>query len=139
VSSGPEPDPIEPGRLLASILCGFGSDLYARYGHPAYLVGSGLQSTDIHSIWQLRDVDIVCVLPDDEFFNRFGADWQHVQGGLSTARRWLAECGKMGRQAAGSLSNMNVDFKVQSESWTQARHAGKPRLRIDRAGDMPEE
>lgn len=126
-----------PGQLLADLLAGFGNDLFARYGHPAYLVGSGLESTDIDSIWRLRDVDIVCVLPDDEFANRFGADWQHVQGGLSTAARWVAECGKMSRQFARSMSSMNVDFKVQSESWAAARHADRPRLRIDRAGEVP--
>jgi hypothetical protein len=128
-------DVVEPGRLLADILSGFGNDLFARYGHPAYLVGSGLETRTIDDIWKLRDVDIVCVLPDDEFFNRFGADWLHVKGGLSTAIRWVTEVGKMARQAARCMSNLNVDFKVQSESWAKARHDGKPRLRIDRAGE----
>lgn len=120
--------------LLADILKGECNSIAARYGHAVYLAGSALNvADDIDAIWKLRDIDIVCVLPDQEFFNRFGCDWQHIEGGLRASGRWVAEVGKMSRQFAQHFRNMNVDFKVQSESWQAARHHGKRRERVDTA------
>jgi hypothetical protein len=120
-------------QILRDVLCPFATGMAARYGHPVYLVGSALSVVAYDEVWKLRDVDMVCVLPDEEFFNRFGGSWQATQGGLTASGRWAAEVGKMSRQASRQLSNMNVDLKIMSEDWQQVRHAGKPRLRIDRA------
>lgn len=127
--------PIYDAVLLREILSTWATTgLYARYGHPVYLVGSALETQNFYG---LRDIDIVVVLPDDEFEKRFGKDWEYTQGGCSRAMsRWAREVGKLSAQAARTYP-FNFDLKVQSESWMKARHADKPRLRIDRA-EYPE-
>lgn len=113
--------------LLCLVLHDWALSLVARYGHPVYLVGSALQTEDYFS---LRDIDVVIVLPDDEFANRFGGDWLAVQGNAPGAR-WAAEVAKLAQYAGKHFRNMNFDIKVQSQTWADARHAGKPRRRID--------
>lgn len=123
-------------QILADVLRPWATSIAARYGHPVYLVGSALDASgDDYAALRdsLRDVDVVCVLPDAEFANRFGGSWVYMGGFGEPAGRWAAEVGKLSRNAAQHLSNINIDFKVQSEEWVAARHAGQPRLRIDSA------
>lgn len=130
--------------FIVSVLGDFATSTAARYGHPVYLVGSAVDTVDLPyeqqcaAVWALRDVDVVCILPDEEFANRFGGSWEAAQSDLAPGRRWAAEVGKISRSAARELSNLNLDFKVQSDGWTRARHQDKRRVRID-AVDFGEE
>jgi len=128
--------PKVPG-WLPQLLEHFANTLVARYGHPVYLVGSALDTDDPYSC---RDIDIVVVLPDEEFFNRFGAHWTYTQtiqdAGSAPAHRWTKECGKLARSSACTFNRLNIDFKVQSQEWVNARHKNRPRLRLDRI-DLP--
>lgn len=114
---------------LLQLLEPFANSVVARYGHPVYLVGSAIDALDAYA---LRDVDVVCVLPDAEFVARFGGHWTHAQSPLPdpVSSRWAAEVGKLSRQSG--LRNINLDFKVQCDEWVEHRHKGKPRVRIDR-------
>lgn len=111
---------------LAQYLRGWANQIAARFGHPIYLVGSALTED------RPRDVDIVCVLPDDEFRNRYGGDYVEVTrlGPVpdgSPQHRWCADVGKLSRQACRYHPTANVDFKVQDESGAPKAE----RLRID--------
>lgn len=128
------PSPQPAALWLKDYLRGWANQIAARYGHPVYLVGSAL--TEEHP----RDVDVVCILPDDEFFARFGCDWTATNllgsiGGVDVEHgsRWYAEVAKLSRYATKVHGNgrTNIDFKVQSTSWQLAREAGKRMLRID--------
>ncbi len=85
--------------------------IFARYGHPVYLVGSSLGGAG-------RDVDVRVILPNDEFEARFpkreGLDW---------------EVGKLTRDAA-LFCHLNIDFQIQTFSET-LEHDGKRILRLD--------
>lgn len=115
-------------KLLCEILEPWAHEMVARYGHPVYLVGSAIGTQNFYA---LRDVDVVCILPDDEFANRFGANWTSIPGYGKPSARWAAEVGKISAQAAKQYTAINIDLKVQSEAWAEARHKGKPRMRID--------
>lgn len=117
--------------LLISVLRPWANALLQRYGHPVYLVGSAMGTTDYT---KTRDVDVVVIMPDDEFRWRFGGDWPLTEGFGLVADRYNAEMGKQARQAFNSTRNkapINIDFKVQSETWAAARHKGKLKVRID--------
>ncbi len=111
---------------LKDYLRGWANQIVARYGHPVYLVGSALAEQET------RDVDVVCILPDDEFRNRFGGSYTETtrlgpvpDGGPQS--RWCAEVAKFARQGCRYHPGANIDFKVQDMS-------GAPnaeRLRID--------
>jgi len=113
---------------VAQYLAGWANQIAARYGHPVYLVGSALVEE------KPRDVDIVVILPDEEFTNRFGP-WPETQmlGPIVTegAKRWAAECGKLARWVTKYHPAVNVDFKVESDDWAALKYTGKPKLRID--------
>lgn len=112
----------------------FANSMVARYGHPVYVVGSAI---DAPNLYDLRDLDIVCVLPDTEFYQRFGCHWTEAQAPMGTdgQRRWATEVGKLSRQFG--LNNINLDFKVQCVEWAYWRHKDKPRVRVDGC-DVPE-
>ena len=118
---------------FANKMCGF-------YGHPVYLVGSQLTSETP------RDVDLVCVLPDEEFKLRYFPDWWEGDGmikeevekfflGIHTGVHlqehwsWYEEMSKKTLFGMGSL-HISLDFKVYPESYCE-RHKDKPRLRLD--------
>lgn len=87
------------------------NDVFGRYGHPVWLVGSCLTGIG-------RDVDVRVILPDHEYNARFpGNDALGL------------EVGKQGRLAALFL-RMNVDFQIQKAS-DFLIHEGKPRIRLD--------
>lgn len=117
----------------AQLLEGWANQLFARYGHPVYLVGSALEQENP------RDVDVICVLPDDEFENRFGP-WRECErfGPDQTpgSKRWCAEVGKLSREATAKHPSVNIDFKVRAAgAWWNQREDHKPKLRIDTVED----
>lgn len=87
--------------------------LFRGFGHVCYLVGSALQRPD----W--RDIDIVMIMPDDEFAAEFpnaGTNWEFDAKWLIMTiaiSEWLsAQCGHM------------VDFKFQQRTAANERHKG---------------
>lgn len=101
----------------------------ARFGAPVYLVGSALdQGSDA------RDVDVVVVLPSDEFYARYpgAANYQSTGHAWRPGDiRWGNDCAKLGAYA-GRATGFNVDFKVQA-SWEEdhERIRGKQKRRLD--------
>lgn len=127
-------DETEAVSILRQRFRAWANSVAARYGHPVYLVGSALRAVTLEDVYKLRDVDIVCILPDDEFAARF-CHWTWACNGDDKlgANRWAAEVGKLSRRASMDMRNVNVDFKVQSQEWAEHQHAGQPRVRIDTA------
>lgn len=97
--------PYETAKLLD-----FGRVIKQGFGHHAYQVGSSLQTTN----W--GDIDVVVMLPDEDYRKRFGepeqqfarADWRAV------CRAWMA----LGLEMTG----LPIDFKVQSIDHANEHH-----------------
>ena len=87
------------------------NSMFARYGHPVWLVGPALDGAG-------RDVDIRIILPDADFDARF-----------PNGEGLELEVGKQGRHAA-LYCRMNIDFQIQKFSETM-RYDGKRLLRMD--------
>lgn len=110
-------------------LAGHANALYARFGHPVWLVGSVLTSPEP------RDVDIRIMIPTDEFEARFGpwqlccADWELGWEQHPKTKRWAMACAKEGRWFS-TLLQQNVDFQIQADRLRE-HHADKPRVRLD--------
>jgi len=82
------------------------------FGGSVYHVGSSLTKKDA------RDVDVVCILDDEEFVKLFGSmhfgEWDWKWAGLCTAfSEW-------GRTSTG----LNIDFKFQPVSFANEKHKG---------------
>src|SRR4051812_25707708 len=89
------------------LLRGWANQIAARYGHPVYIIGSALFEE------RPRDVDVVCILPDKEFRNRFDG-WGAIitlgaRPSTPGAARWFAEVAKLSRRAAEFHPCINVD------------------------------
>lgn len=87
----------------------------AFYGHPIYLVGSQITAKA-----NPRDVDVVCVIPDDEFCLRYGPveKWQSEgeSGFYSFVRwSWSDDCVKKSLHGMKE-TGLSIDFKVQAQS-----------------------
>ena len=94
-------------------LIGHTQYLYARYGYPIYLVGSALEKPNP------RDTDLRIVIPDVEFFDRFGP----------RDDRWYDEMAKQNRQINKGIGRLNVDFQIQSESQAH-KYQNEKRMQI---------
>lgn len=81
---------------------------------PCYLVGSATNS----KAW--RDVDVVCLLSNDEWERLFGP---HDGGGQSFNLRWSAMCQAFSLWAE-EQTGLPVDFKFQQVDDANARHDG---------------
>jgi hypothetical protein len=112
---------------------GWANMMFARYGHPVWLVGSLVEGKV-----DPTDIDVRIVMPDDEFIGRFGqwsgvrsvaaGDWSEEN--LAWARTIAKESAWLARK-----SGINVDFKIRSQSWYDERHSCKPRVRLDACGE----
>lgn len=105
------------------------NSLAAYYFAPLYIVGSCLQKQD----W--RDVDIVCILPDEHFSLRFGDyDKWYYEGATGEYTKirwnWARECCKRWRELS-RISWLNIDFKVISEKHDMRFYKDRPKYRID--------
>lgn len=124
---------------MSNALRNWANQIAARYGHPAYLVGSSLSREDA------RDIDIVVVLPDDEYWGRYGRQYEWMRSAREAvdedwseaAKRWGADVGKLSAQAAAEGVG-NVDLKIQNAVVASTSHAGKPRRRIDTIDGLEE-
>lgn len=88
----------------------FGSQVWAAFGKPPYLVGSALAG----KVW--RDVDVRLILEDDvyEAMGLGAPTMQHTNG------KWVALC--MAFSALGrEITGLPIDFQIQQQ--TQANKA----------------
>lgn len=100
------------------------NSLRAYYGHPVYMIGSQLNPGVEHP----HDIDVVCILPDDEFALRYGPldEWmeQGLTGAYHTTRwRWAREMHKRWREGVNE-THLPIDFKV----YPMAQHRGYANL-----------
>jgi len=126
----------ETHRLVrfANKMCGF-------YGHPVYLVGSQLTSGEP------KDVDVVCIIPDDEFKLRWFPDWWMGEGmikeeiekfylgihtGIHTEEHWNWYADMCKKTLFGiKPTNLPIDFKVQAQSYADSHYKNRPKIRLD--------
>ena len=117
---------------FANKMCGF-------YGHPVYLVGSQLISETP------RDVDVVCIIPDNEFKLRYYPDWWEdkeletqekfflgIHTGIHKQEHWdwYEDMSKKTLFGMNSL-HLPLDFKVYPESYCNEKFKDLPKLRLD--------
>ena len=108
----------------------FGSQVWAAFGTPPYLVGSALTGPR-----PPRDVDVRLILDD--------AEWDRLELGHpdQTLRngRWVALC--MAFSALGKhMTGLPIDFQIQPLTWANQKFPNRPRsclgivaLRISKA------
>jgi len=121
------------------------NDMWVRFGGrgvSVYLVGSSLHRAD-H-----KDIDVVIVLPDEVFRNRYGmtepewmAEEARFEGNTGVYkvtewcpahRRWAREVGGLVPGLCEKLKEYGPpDLKVQSEGWQGQVASVKPRVRLD--------
>jgi hypothetical protein len=84
-----------------------------RFSSPVYLVGSALTKE------YPRDIDVVVILSDEDFFNRYGLKAIETQVVGDTVdekyRRYWEDVAKLTRWASMN-HNLNIDFKIQDVS-----------------------
>lgn len=122
-------------EALSRRLEGWANQLVTRFGHPAYLVGSALEKGE-----DARDVDVIVILPDEEFWGRYGSHWGHERmtpDWPEVSLQYAADMGKLASYAAKEYK-VNVDLKVEPVCLVTARYHGKPRLRLDKVLTIPE-
>ena len=114
---------------LRIILGGWANQMYCRFGHPVYLVGSALTEE------RPRDVDVRIILPDAEFEGRYGSIhqwfveiWSHDwHDGLQLYAQDMA---KLSRQIAERIK-VNIDLQVWPQRYADSIHRDKPKVRLD--------
>jgi hypothetical protein len=123
--------PLDPLNLVAR----WANIMAGRYRHPVYLVGSQLHSE------KPRDIDLVCVIPDEEFKARYGCDdvekWVNdYKSGMYDDSIW-DWCADVSNQALHGMRfcRMQIDFKVIPASYDKIDYTGKPKVRIDTRPD----
>lgn len=106
----PPLDPHHALRRWANLIRG-------HYGHPVYLCGSWVKGKE-----NPRDIDIICIIPDEEFEMRYGPvkDWEEEgRTGIWTEGRWkwADDCAKKWRHGQQFIQNRGtIDFKVLPQS-----------------------
>lgn len=88
----------------------FGMIVADYFGHECYHVGSSLTTKD----W--RDVDVRCILPDDEFDARFG------KGAASETHPRLAAITLAFAALGKAMTGLPVDFQIQTMSHANERY-----------------
>ena len=91
----------------------FGRLVRQAFGHTAYLVGSAASGKD----W--RDVDVVVMLPADEWAAMFGSPPGRIAA-VPKARALCMAFSALGQQMTG----LPIDFKIQEAEWANQFHSG---------------
>ena len=94
----------------------FGRLVRQAFGRTPYLVGSAVDSKE----W--RDVDVVVMLPADEWDAMFDGADPRTLGAIPKARALCMAFSALGQQMTG----LPIDFKIQQVDWANERH-DKPR------------
>lgn len=93
----------------------FGSQVWAAFGEPPYLVGSVLTTTN----W--RDVDVRLIL-DDETYAAMGFDGPDHLSQIRSGK-WVSLC--MAYSALGRhMTGLPIDFQIQQQSDANKKHDG---------------
>lgn len=122
--------PLEPTHPLVR----WANSIRGFYGHPVYLVGSQLTDKP-----DPRDVDVICVIPNDEFTLRFGDVYKWLDEGgtgqwTDVRWRWSDHCVKKWKQ--GCLeTGLNLDFKVIPMCAHIGEYGDHPTHRLDTRND----
>ncbi len=127
---------------VIAIICrlrNWANQIAARFGRPVYLVGSSLVCDDA------RDIDVVVVLPDDEYWGRYGRRYEWMRSAREATdedwseagKRWALDVGKISAQAAAEGVG-NIDFRIQNAVVASVSHEGKPRVRLDSIDGLEE-
>lgn len=97
----------------------FGSQVWAAFGDPPFLVGSALRSKS----W--RDVDVRLMLADEtyEAIGLGDPNYQHHNG------KWVALCLAFSALAR-EMTGLPVDFQIQERTKANQTYAGQPRFAI---------
>lgn len=110
----------------ANLISGF-------YGKPVYLVGSSTVKGNP------RDIDVVCVIPDEEFMLRYQVDsieqWglRYRSGSFDlheSTWRWADDCCHKALQGM-QFTHKYIDFKVYPESYDKSQFADKVKIKLD--------
>jgi hypothetical protein len=101
-----------PAIFKLELACQHINSAFAGYG--CYLVGSALERAD----W--RDIDIVFIMEDEAFAREFP---DVVMPGFESDPKWLLNSISLSMWLR-EQSGLPVDFKVQSQSWSNERHKG---------------
>jgi hypothetical protein len=97
----------------ALLLDEFGSQVWAAFGHPPYLVGSALRGK------QWRDVDVRLVLPDDEYAAMGLGDPRHTHRNA----KWVSLV--LAYSALGkAMTGLPIDFQIEQQTQANAEHDG---------------
>lgn len=95
------------GMPAALLLEEFGSQVWAAFGTPPYLVGSALTEK------QWRDVDVRLIL-DDDAYAAFGFGDPRPSCALKNGK-WVALC--LAFSALGkSMTGLPIDFQIQQQT-----------------------
>lgn len=125
--------PLSPDNLLVR----WANEIRGFYGHSVYLVGSQVRGTE-----KPRDIDVCCILPDDEFEMRYGDVDQWIEEGESgmwTDIRWnwsddVIKKWKHGMEYCNRSKQgfkYNIDFKVIPQKHHDECYKGDERLKLD--------
>lgn len=101
------------GMPAAMYLEEFGSQIWAAFGHPPYLVGTASHGKS----W--RDVDVRLILPDDEYaaLGLGDPNYPHQSG------KWVSLC--MAYAALGrSMTGLPIDFQIQEQTRANVLYRG---------------
>lgn len=102
-----------PNSLALDIWANFMRVAFPSWG--VYLVGSATRTK------QRRDVDVVCILADDEFEQFFGRPSSRRD---SNNPRWVAMCLAFSMWAS-EWTDLPIDFKFQGQTMANERHGGR--------------
>lgn len=94
------------------------------YGVGVYQVGSSIDP-DRKRDWY--DVDVVAIL-DDELWKAMGFR-EDPDESDTRDEKWIALCSAFCALGA-QLTGLKIDFKIQPQTWANAKHKGKPRSAI---------
>lgn len=100
------------GMPAGILLAKFGIIVRDFFHHPAYHVGSSLDSKD----W--RDVDVRLILPDDEFEELFGRIKNTSNKKLAAITLAFSALGK-------EMTGLPIDFQIQPQSWANREFNGR--------------
>jgi hypothetical protein len=102
-----------PAVFKLELACKHLNDAYGGFG--CYVVGSVLERPD----W--RDVDVVLILEDEKFRREF-PDIQEFTG-IEFDTKWLLHIVALSAWLK-EQTGLPVDFKIQPQTWANARHSG---------------
>jgi hypothetical protein len=118
----------------------YANGLAGFYGHPVFVVGSSLRSANA------RDIDLVCVIPDQDFWLRYinpnprvglkndnvEQFWLRYMTEMYNKANWMwwREMNKKSR-AGMENTRLYVDFKVFSQWYDDRYYSKLPKFRID--------